>query len=137
MPVATPNARALPALRTAPVKRQAAAWSVLMPRRAGTSWLTIALGGLLAANVALYVVTVIQEAGLNRAQTELLAKRRENVRLRAERASVEALDRVEGRAIAELRLEPGKSPWLLPEPPSMARSEVRLPTPAFGVPEAY
>lgn len=135
MPVATPNARALPALRTPPVKRPT--WNVLMPRRAGTSWLTVALVGLLAANVTLYVTTVIQEAGLNRTQAELLAKKRENVRLRAERASAEALDLVEGRAVAELHMEPGKSPWLLPGPPVMPVSEVRLPKPTFGVPEAY
>lgn len=135
MPAATPNARALPALRTPPAKRPA--WNVLPPRRAGTSWLTIALTGLLAANVTLYVVTVIQEASLNRTQAELLAKRRENVRLRAERASIEAPDRVEGRAMAELQLKPGQSPWLLPEPPELNRSEVRLSKPAFGVPEAY
>lgn len=135
MPVATPDARPLPALRTPPAKRPT--WNVLMPRRAGTSWLSIALGGLLAANVTLYVTTVIQESGLNRTQADLLAKKRENVRLRAERASAEALDRVEGRAIAELHMEPGKSPWLLPEPPTMPNSEVRMPMHVFGVPEAY
>lgn len=135
MPVATPNARALPALRTPPSRRPA--WNVLMPRRAGTSWLTVALSGLLAANVALYVVTVIQEASLNRTQADLLAKRRENVRLRAERASAEAPDRVEARAIAELHLEPGKSPWLLPGPSAVHESPVRLARPTFGVPEAY
>lgn len=135
MPVASPNARALPALRTPPIRRPN--WNVLLPRRAGTSWLTVVLCSLVAANVAMYVVTVIQEAGLNRSQAELLAKKRENVRLRAERASAEAPDRVEGRAIAELHMASGQSPWLLPAPPAVPQSVVHVAMPTFGVPEAY
>lgn len=135
MPVASPQARALPALRTPPARSPA--WNVLIPRRAGTSWLTIVLCSLLAANVALYVVTVIQEAGLNRSQADLLAKKRENVRLRAERASAEAPDRIEGRAIAELHMESGKSPWLVPAPPASTERALRVAMPTFGVPEAY
>lgn len=132
---AAPNARALPALRTPPARRSG--WRVLFGSRPRTSTLTIAVAALLLANLALYVMTVVQEAALNRVQAEIFTKRRENVRLRAELAKAESPDRVESRAAADLRLGHAPGALFVPAPPSGAHPAVKVDPPTFGVPEAY
>lgn len=134
MPVA-PNARSLPALRTPPARRTG--WKVLFGGQPRTSTLTLAVAALLLANLVLYVLTVVQEAALNRSQAEILTKRRENVRLRAELAKAESPDRVETRAVADLRLGHAPGALFMPAPPSGGTQAVKVAPPTFGVPEAY
>lgn len=135
MPVATPIARPLPALRTPPGKPSA--WTVLLPHRSHASWLSVGIAGLFAANLTLYVVTVVQEATLNRIQAEIFAKREHNIRLRAELATAESPDVVETRATDELKMSHGISPLFLPALPADHPLRARIAAPAFGVPEAY
>ncbi|HEY9899654.1 MAG TPA: hypothetical protein V6D00_10780 [Pantanalinema sp.] len=132
---AAPHARPLPALRT-PLARRTG-WKVLFGSRPRTSTLTFAVAALLLANLALYVLTVVQEAGLNRVQAQIFAKRRENVRLRAELAKVEAPERIENRAVADLRLGHAPGALFVPALPSLGAQAVKVAPPTFGVPEAY
>ncbi|MNY42129.1 hypothetical protein D3C86_1769920 [compost metagenome] len=110
---------------------------MLFGARARTSTLTVVVAALLLANLALYVLTVVQEASLNRIQAEIFTQRRENVRLRAELAKAESPDRVENRAVADLRLGHAPGALFVPAPPSGGAKAVKVAPPTFGVPEAY
>jgi hypothetical protein len=110
---------------------------VLFGSRPRTSTLTVAVGALLLANLTLYVLTVVQEASLNRVQAQIFAKRRENVRLRAELAKAEAPERVEYQALQHLRLGHAQGALYVPAPPTLGAEAVKVAPPTFGVPEAY
>lgn len=123
--------RALPALRTPP------SWKVITPVRARTPWLSLMLLGLVAANLGLYVTTVIHEASLNHTQADIYALREENVRLRAELATAESPDRIETMAISQLSMIHPSDSLFLPSPSGEHVQAPHVPTLAFGAPEAY
>jgi|GEM_PF-3187625 hypothetical protein len=133
--------RPLPALRTAPLPPQVRqptkpGLALVRPKRRRPIWPAV-LGALVAGNLALYVVTVVQEAGLNRQQADIYTMRQHNLRLRAELARVESPDRVEDQAVQRLNMARPSSALFLPAPPSDGRRIARLPAPSFGVSEAY
>lgn len=133
LPLALPTPRR--PVRTAPlVEREQ--WKVLGPapkkRRLGLGTLAI---GLVAANVLLYTVTVIQEAGLSRLQSDIREQRQELVRLRTELARVQALDQVEANAKTMGMVRPNAALYVSPPAPVDPRS--RVAGAPFGAPEGY
>ena len=129
--MASSDLQNLPALRTPP------RWRVLTPARARAPWLTFMLIGLMAANVGLYVLTVAQEASLNRDQAKIYDQREENIRLGAKLAAFEAPDRIESLAISQLHLIYPTDALFLPSPPPTMVRTPHVALLAFGVPEAY
>lgn len=129
--------RPLPALATAPLPTPAL--TVLRPIRSRRvrRWWPVALGVLLAGNLLLYVVTVVQEAALNRSQAEIYTMREHNLRLRAELASAESPDRVETRAAQELNMARPAGAMFLPDPPTARGLRLRTKPASFGVTEAF
>lgn len=124
----------LPAPRTAPLR---ASWTVLLPSKRQAPVLSLAIAGLVAANLVLYVITVVQEAGGNRTQTEILQQRQENVRLRAHLAAAENPDRVAYRATTELQMTQPERSLFFPAPPAAPGPGAPVEPPAFGAPEAF
>jgi len=137
LPLALPqvSANAQLAVRTAPLDEREQ-WTVLEPkptkRKLG---LTAVLVGMLSANVLLYTVTVIQEAGLTRLQGNIRDSRQELVRLRTELARAQSLDQIETSAKALGMVRPKAALYIAPPPPMEART--RLARAPFGAPEGY
>lgn len=134
MSVAPVVRRSLPALRTAPLRP---AWTVLMPTQRSAPWLGATVIGLVAANLVLYVVTVVQEASLNRTQLEILEQRQSNVRLGAQLASAENPDRIETRATNDLHMVHAARSLFLPPLEGGPDTGDRVAAPVLGAPEAF
>ena len=134
LPQLSANTRLAPP-RTAPLDEREQ-WTVLEPqpskRKLGITGVLVAA---LIANVALYTVTVIQEAGLTRLQSDIRDRRQDLVRLRTELARVQSLDQVEASAKALGMVRPSAALYIAPPPPMTAKTRVaRAP---FGAPEGY
>lgn len=135
LPLALPslNAPRPQPSRTAPIEES---WTVLEPkpskRKLGIEAVLVAL---VLANVLLYTVTVVQEAGLTRLQSEIRDRRQELVRLRTELARVQSLDQVEKSAKALGMVRPAAALYIAPPPPLPPAT--RLSRAPFGAPEGY
>lgn len=134
LPQVSPNSRLAPP-RTEPLDEREQ-WKVLEPkpkkRKLGIEAVLIAF---LVANVGLYTLTVIQEAGLTRLQSEIRDRRQDLVRLRTELARVQSLDQIEHSAKALGMVRPKAALYIAPPPPMDVKTRVaRAP---FGAPEGY
>lgn len=139
LPLALPPvaARGNLAVHTAPLEEpEREAWTVLesKPKKPKLG-LTAILVATLAANVLVYTLSVIHEAGLTRLQSEIRDRRQELVRLRTELARAQSLDQVETQAKALGMVRPKAALYVAPPPPFVART--RLARAPFGAPEGY
>jgi hypothetical protein len=111
-------------------------WTVLTSKPAKRKLgIETVLMALVAANVALYTVTVVQEAGLSRLQGEIRERRQELVKLRTELARAQSLDQIETNAKALGMVRPGAALYVAPPSPFAVKN--RLARAPFGAPEGY
>jgi hypothetical protein len=134
LPQLSANARLAPT-RTVPLDEREP-WTVLSSKpRKRKLGIEAVLMALVAANVALYTVTVVQEAGLTRLQSEIRDRRQELVRLRTELARVQSLDQIEQSAKTLGMVRPKSALYVAPPAPLPLKTRVaRAP---FGAPEGY
>lgn len=125
--------------RTAPLDGPEARepWTVLSskPRKRFKLGIEAVLIGVVIANVALYTVTVVQEAQLSRQQSEIRDRRQELVRLRTELARIQSLDQIERSAKALGMVRPQAALYVAPPQPFVPKT--RLARAPFGAPEGY
>lgn len=136
LPLALPTLNAPPALPSAPPQDDGQSWQVLtskpQKRKLG---LEVVLLTLVAANVALYTVTVVQEASLSRQQSEIRDRRQELVKLRTELARAQSLDQIETSAKTLGMVRPEAALYVAPPAPFAVKN--RLARAPFGAPEGY
>lgn len=112
-------------------------WQVLTskPPAKRKPGIEIVLLALVAANVALYTVTVVQEAGLSRLQSEIRDRRQDLVKLRTELARAQSLDQIEASAKTLGMVRPQAALYVAPPAPFAVKN--RLARAPFGAPEGY